>query len=54
VGRAGQEHVRAGRVPHASALLELGLARLRERGGQTPEQVAPLYLRPFAAKPRKR
>jgi tRNA threonylcarbamoyladenosine biosynthesis protein TsaB len=53
-GITGLERVRTGRVPHASALLELGLARLREHGGQTPEQVAPLYLRPFAAKPRKR
>ena len=53
-GLAGRERVLTDRAPHASALLELGLARLRERGGQAPEEVTPLYLRPFAAKPRRR
>lgn len=51
---AGRERVLAGRIPHASSLLELGLARLRTHGAQPADDVAPLYLRPFAAKPRKR
>ena len=43
-----------GRAPRAGALLELGGVRLRERGPQAAETVEPLYLRPFAAKRRRR
>ena len=41
-------------VPRASALLELGSARLAREGPQTPAQVEPLYLRAFAARLRRR
>jgi tRNA threonylcarbamoyladenosine biosynthesis protein TsaB len=40
--------------PRAGALLELGGARLERDGGQSPEQVEPLYLRAFAARARRR
>lgn len=42
-------------VPTASAVLELGAKRLAQGSPSTPpESVLPLYLRPFAAKLRKR
>lgn len=53
-GLEGRARLREDRVPNAASLLELGLTRLRELGPQAPQDVAPLYLRPFAAKPRKR
>lgn len=41
-------------VPHASALLELGLGRLARGIESTLSEIEPLYLRPFAATERKR
>ena len=41
-------------IPRARAVLELGLLKLRAEGPLGPSQVEPLYLRAFAAKPRKR
>jgi tRNA threonylcarbamoyladenosine biosynthesis protein TsaB len=40
--------------PRAVATLELGLARLAERGPDDPALVEPLYLRAFAARSRRR
>ncbi|MFT5050851.1 MAG: tRNA threonylcarbamoyladenosine biosynthesis protein TsaB [Chlamydiales bacterium] len=40
--------------PRADALLELGTRRFEENGASAPEDIQPLYLRPFASKPRKR
>lgn len=51
---AARERARMGVVPNARALLELGAARLERLGGQAPESIEPLYLRAFAAKPRRR
>jgi tRNA threonylcarbamoyladenosine biosynthesis protein TsaB len=45
---------RAGVVPRALALLALGAARLERLGPQKPAEVAPLYLRPFAVRQRRR
>ena len=39
---------------HAEQVLELGLARLASTGPQLPAEIEPLYLRAFAAQPRKR
>ena len=47
-----RERVDTTSFPRAGALLELGL-KCRDRAGE-PESLAPLYLRPFAAKPRRR
>jgi tRNA threonylcarbamoyladenosine biosynthesis protein TsaB len=47
-------HVVRDRVPHARAVLELGCLRLEREGAHAPDTVEPLYLRAFAAKPRKR
>ncbi len=41
-------------IPGAAALLELGRLRLARGGPQDPAAVRPLYLRPFAARERKR
>jgi tRNA threonylcarbamoyladenosine biosynthesis protein TsaB len=41
-------------TPRASAVLDLGLRRLETLGPEDPRGVRPLYLRPFAAKVRKR
>ena len=41
-------------TPTAQHVLQLGLPRLARDGGTVPEQLAPLYLRPFAVKVRKR
>lgn len=41
-------------IPDAAALLELGRLRLARQGPQDPAEVRPLYLRPFAARERKR
>lgn len=41
-------------VPDALALLRLGALRLAQHGPQTAKELEPLYLRPFAAKLRKR
>ncbi|MEE8469089.1 MAG: tRNA (adenosine(37)-N6)-threonylcarbamoyltransferase complex dimerization subunit type 1 TsaB [Planctomycetota bacterium] len=46
--------LRSGYEPQASALLELGLARLERDGPMRPEEIRPLYLRPFAVRPRRR
>jgi tRNA threonylcarbamoyladenosine biosynthesis protein TsaB len=46
--------LRTDRVPEASTLLRLGLARLTRSGAHQPRDVAPLYLRPFAATARRR
>ena len=40
--------------PAARALLELGSKRLARLGGMPPAEVAPLYLRPFAVRARRR
>jgi tRNA threonylcarbamoyladenosine biosynthesis protein TsaB len=40
--------------PSASAVLELGCLRLQREGPHAPAEVEPLYLRAFAARPRKR
>jgi tRNA threonylcarbamoyladenosine biosynthesis protein TsaB len=40
--------------PRADALLTLGAARLVRIGPQQPSSIEPLYLRPFAARQRKR
>jgi len=42
------------RVPRAEAALALGRIRLAARGPMEPGEIEPLYLRPFAAKARKR
>ncbi|MDG1499947.1 MAG: tRNA (adenosine(37)-N6)-threonylcarbamoyltransferase complex dimerization subunit type 1 TsaB [Planctomycetota bacterium] len=41
-------------TPTAQHVLQLGLPRLARDGGTAPAQLAPLYLRPFAVKVRKR
>lgn len=41
-------------MPRADALLELGAARLERSGPHSPAAVEPLYLRPFAARQRRR
>ena len=41
-------------APRAGAVLTLGLAKLQSEGPLDPAEVEPLYLRAFAAKPRKR
>lgn len=46
--------VRQGVVPRASALLELASKRLGSLGPHAPQEVAPLYLREFQAKERRR
>ncbi|MBK7874411.1 MAG: tRNA (adenosine(37)-N6)-threonylcarbamoyltransferase complex dimerization subunit type 1 TsaB [Planctomycetes bacterium] len=51
---AARARLVADAVPSASALLELGLLRLAERGPTPPDALEPLYLRPFAATQRKR
>ena len=45
---------RAGPRPDARALLALGTKRLERLGAQAPSDVAPLYLRPFAVRTRRR
>jgi tRNA threonylcarbamoyladenosine biosynthesis protein TsaB len=40
--------------PNAAALLQLGSMRMEIHGAQALEDIEPLYLRPFAAKVRKR
>lgn len=46
--------VRQGFFPRASALLELASKRLESLGPHAPQDVAPLYLREFQAKERRR
>jgi tRNA threonylcarbamoyladenosine biosynthesis protein TsaB len=41
-------------APSARALLELGARRLERIGPQSPSAIEPLYLRPFAARQRRR
>lgn len=41
-------------IPSAARLIDLGREQLARRGPDAPESVEPLYLRPFAAKARKR
>lgn len=41
-------------IPTAADVLRLGLPRLESRGPTPPGELAPLYLRPFAVKVRKR
>jgi tRNA threonylcarbamoyladenosine biosynthesis protein TsaB len=45
---------RSGVRAHARALLALGTQRLQRVGAQAPSDVAPLYLRPFAVRARRR
>ena len=49
-----ESRLRAGGRGHARALLELGTKRLERLGAQAPSDVAPLYLRPFAVRARRR
>lgn len=49
-----KQRFRTGAVPRARALLALGADRIRRLGGQSPAEVAPLYLRPFAVSRRRR
>lgn len=49
-----RERVVSAPLASASALLELGLRRIRGSGAMPPEAIMPLYLRPFEAKPRRR
>ena len=51
-----EEHARAlpYSTPSARHVLELGAVRLAEFGREQPDSVEPLYLRPFAAKKRRR
>ena len=51
-----EEHVRAlpYSTPSARHVLELGAVRLAEYGREQPDSVEPMYLRPFAAKKRRR
>jgi len=51
---SAQARIRQDAVPHAQALLELGSARLARGISTDPAELAPLYLRPFAASERKR
>ncbi len=46
--------LRSGYAPEANALLELGLDRLDQGGAMQPGEIRPLYLRPFAVRPRRR
>jgi tRNA threonylcarbamoyladenosine biosynthesis protein TsaB len=46
--------LRPGALPRADALLVLGAARRERSGPQAPSSIEPLYLRPFAARQRKR
>jgi tRNA threonylcarbamoyladenosine biosynthesis protein TsaB len=46
--------LRPNAAPGAQALLELGAARLERSGPQSPLAIEPLYLRPFAARQRRR
>jgi tRNA threonylcarbamoyladenosine biosynthesis protein TsaB len=46
--------LRSGARPSARALLDLGSRRLERLGGMAPAEVAPLYLRPFAVRARRR
>ncbi len=50
------DHANSGayRSPAAGSVLELGAMRLAKHGQQLPESIEPLYLRPFAAKKRRR
>ncbi len=49
-----RQRVRECSVPQAAEILELGIARFKSQGPLQPEQVEPLYLRPFAANIRRR
>lgn len=49
-----RERLRLDAAPRAAALLALGAARVDRLGAQDPRDVQPLYLRPFAARARKR
>ena len=51
---AQRERLLSDAFPSASALLELGAMRLETNEARAIEAVQPLYLRPFAAKPRRR
>jgi len=49
-----EERLRVDVKPRADALLDLGMRRFEESGPSAPDDIQPLYLRPFASKPRKR
>jgi tRNA A37 threonylcarbamoyladenosine modification protein TsaB len=49
-----RERVLATRPPDAGVLLELGKARFEQHGPDDPLSIEPLYLRPFAARTRRR
>jgi tRNA threonylcarbamoyladenosine biosynthesis protein TsaB len=51
---AQRAHLVPDALPDARALLELGVARLARCGPQSPGAIEPLYLRPFAARQRRR
>lgn len=54
LGEAERARLVVGVRPTADALLALGRAQLARRGPDAPSDVEPLYLRPFAAKARRR
>ena len=47
------EHAPRTGAPHASAIARIGAQRLERNGPTPPNQVEPLYLRPFAARKRE-
>lgn len=49
-----EARVRANALPRADAVLALGSQRIARNGAQRPEDVEPLYLRPFVARTRRR
>jgi len=51
---ATRRRLRTDIEPTAAHLLELGTRRLHARGPMQPEEIQPLYLRPFAVRERKR
>ena len=53
-GLTEHANVRPYRSPSARHVLELGALRMAELGHELPESIEPLYLRPFAAKKRRR
>lgn len=54
LGGSWEQRIRARVVPRARSLLALGSMRLQRLGGQAPSEVAPLYLRPFAVRQKRR
>jgi tRNA threonylcarbamoyladenosine biosynthesis protein TsaB len=49
-----RSRLRSQAIPRAEALLALGAARFERSGPHAPQSIEPLYLRPFAARQRRR